>query len=166
MNSSVPAFINVLNLNTRLYKNCLTGVDDVTAQQRPNDHTNNLAFLACHLVDARYYLSRLLGAEAQSPFHAQLAEVNSVDQMKDYPTVAELLRAWDPASRILHEMMFDLTEEDLAQESPRPFPIGDSSLRGAICFLLQHESFHIGQMALLRKFYGAGAMTYTTEDER
>ncbi|HEX9723580.1 MAG TPA: hypothetical protein VGC53_04790 [Vicinamibacteria bacterium] len=44
----------------------------------------------------------------------------------------------------------------------QPFPIEDGkSLLGCITFLLEHEAFHIGQIALLRRYLGLGAMKYS-----
>ena len=40
-----------------------------------------------------------------------------------------------------------------------PFAIALAVL-GAVAFLLQHDSYHVGQLALLRKHFGLGAMRY------
>ena len=45
----------VLRLNTRLFLNCMEGVDDAVAARRPGPETNGMGFLALHLLDARYY---------------------------------------------------------------------------------------------------------------
>jgi hypothetical protein len=41
------------------------------------------------------------------------------------------------------------------------FPIGDATVLGLIAFMVQHDSYHIGQLALLRKHYGLPAMRYS-----
>ena len=38
--------------------------------------------------------------------------------------------------------------------------VDDESVLGVIAFLLGHESFHIGQLAILRKYYGLDSMGY------
>jgi hypothetical protein len=38
--------------------------------------------------------------------------------------------------------------------------VGDRTLLGALAFLAQHESYHVGQLALLRKYAGLPAMRY------
>ena len=43
---------------------------------------------------------------------------------------------------------------------PFRFSIADATLLGGIAFLTQHDSYHIGQLALLRKHWGLGAMSY------
>ncbi|MGB7490782.1 MAG: hypothetical protein WBN62_10660 [Thermoanaerobaculia bacterium] len=39
------------------------------------------------------------------------------------------------------------------------FPFEDPSMAGGIGFLLHHEAYHIGQLALLRKFHRLPAMS-------
>ena len=50
----------VLRLNTRLYLNCLDGVDDATAARRAGPGTNGMGFLALHLLDAGMELTQLV----------------------------------------------------------------------------------------------------------
>ena len=38
--------------------------------------------------------------------------------------------------------------------------LSDTTFAGAITFLAQHESYHVGQLALLRKGLGLGPMSY------
>jgi hypothetical protein len=40
------------------------------------------------------------------------------------------------------------------------FPGVDRTRLGALTFLTQHDSYHIGQLALLRKHAGLAAMSY------
>jgi hypothetical protein len=47
-----------------------------------------------------------------------------------------------------------LTEEELAKPASFPVLTGDKTKRGAIVFLNYHETYHIGQMAYLRKWLG------------
>jgi hypothetical protein len=54
----------------------------------------------------------------------------------------------------------DGCRRESAPESPQRFPVDDPTFGAAIEFQLHHESYHIGQLALLRKYYGYPAMTY------
>jgi hypothetical protein len=159
MNAALEGQEKTFSLNTRLFENCLDGVDDETAQRRPNEHTNHLAFLACHVVDARFYLARLMGSKEESPF-TELENVNRVEEMQVVPPLAEVRGAWSRATAALSSGLEAVTPAQLSEEAQQQFPIDDDTLLGVILFLLQHESFHIGQMALLRKFLGLGAMRY------
>ncbi len=161
MQRTMEAHEKTLLLNTRLFDNCLHGVDDDTARRRPNEHTNHMAFLACHLVDARYFLAKLLGSEAACPFAAQLEGVRSVEEMHDVPSLVDVRAAWAASTAILSERFAELSEDELRRPTEQEFPIEDRTLLGAIAFLLQHEAYHIGQLAFVRKFFALGPMLYS-----
>ena len=150
----------VLQLNTRLFRNCLADVDDAAAQRRPNERTNNLAFLAAHLIDVRYYLVTFLGGAAENPFAAQLENVRRIEEMEAFPEVRELLATWAEVTPLLEAQLEALDEDALLAPATERFPVEDARVIGAISFLMQHESYHIGQMALIRKFVGLPAMRY------
>ena len=48
----------------------------------------------------------------------------------------------------------DLSAADLDAASEHGFPTDDKSVLGVITFLTFHETYHVGQMGLLRKFLG------------
>lgn len=146
-------------LHDRLLLNCLDGMEDATAVRRLPGGSNNAAFLVIHLIDARHYLLRLLGLESTNPF-AHLDEVRSVDDLESFPAVEELRGHWQRAGELLGEAFGTLGEERLAEASPTEFPLEDPTLAGALAFLAHHEAYHIGQLALLRKEWGLGAMGY------
>ena len=50
--------------------------------------------------------------------------------------------------------------ENLEAESEVPFPVGDRTVLGNVIFLLHHDTYHIGQIAILRKQFGYPAMKY------
>ena len=154
----MPLYV-ILKLNTRLFINCLEGADDGTAVKRPNERSNNMTFVACHLLEARIYIAQSLGVEVESPLQ-ELADVESVDEVKTFPALDIIRPAWQEISEILADRFAALTEDDLDRESPRAFPVDDRTILGCLAFLLEHESFHLGQLAFLRKHFGLGAMDY------
>ena len=160
MDAQLGSLQAMLGLSTRLYINSFEGVDDEAARVRPSNSTNNMAFIALHVLDARAYLARYLGLEYQHPFTG-LEEVNSIEDMTDYPSVEDLLASWKEVSGLLDERMQTLSSEQLSKESPQEFPVDDGSVMGGLAFLLLHESFHIGQLALLRKYLGLSSMSYS-----
>lgn len=55
----------------------------------------------------------------------------------------------------------EISDAELLEPSGQKFPNADRTRLGAVAFLLQHEAYHIGQVALLRKAFGLGPMRYT-----
>ncbi len=160
MHQALKSLSETFKLNTRLFGNVLRDVDDETAQKRLNAETNNICFIALHILDARYYLAEYMGAEVENPYKERFAEVKGIDDMSDYPKMNEIMSFWGEVSEAIEKQMDRLQEEDLRRESPQEFPIEDGSILGGIAFLLQHESYHLGQLGFLRKGLLLGAMSY------
>jgi uncharacterized damage-inducible protein DinB len=163
MNVQVAPLWEILALNSRLFRNCLADVDDVSAQKRPGPDANNMAFLAVHVLDARAWMARYLGVEYRHPFEDELATVTSIDDVARFPSLESILTAWHQVTERLGERLRSLAAEDIERESEQIFPVGDRSVLGGLAFLLQHESFHIGQLALIRRILGFDAMSYAEE---
>ncbi len=150
----------ILDLNVRLFLATFDGVDDRIATQRPNDQTNHMAFIACHLLDARHFLASYAGCGTEKPFK-EVLDAERFEDIERFPTVKEITGAWSDISGILVEIFPRLEPSELAKDSPQPFPIKDGSLLGGITFLLEHESYHIGQLGLLRRLFGLPSMKYS-----
>ena len=156
-------------LNGRLFENCFRGADDEAALRRPGttdnstaNHSaagNNMAFLGAHLVDARRYLANLLGPEVDNPF-PELAEGESIDDFDELPSVERILAAWRDMGATVLDRLEAVPADHLDRESEQQFPVDDPTLLGGVAFLVQHESYHVGQLAYLRRLVGLGAMTY------
>jgi len=147
-------------LHTRLFLNALDGVDDDAAARRPEGRTNNITFVALHTLDARCWLAGLLGEPVTHPFDEQLKDVESVDDLDTLPPLAEVRAAWREASASFEALLDRLNAADLAGPSPMPFPIDDTTTLGGLVFMLHHEAFHVGQLALLRRYVGLDALSY------
>lgn len=158
--SAVAALAVVIRLNTRLFLNCLDGVADERAAERPGGKTNNLPFVACHLVDSRFYTAGLLGLELSNPFGQLLGDASGIDDVPVLPPLARIREAWNTVSVELEACVASLGYEDTGLLSPQQFPVDDPTLLGALAFLVQHESYHIGQLGLLRRYLGYPAMSY------
>jgi hypothetical protein len=154
----------LLQLNGTLLVNCLDGVSEEHAVRRLTDSTNSMAFIVSHLVDGRCFLAAMLGLELPNPIGERLRGVDSIAEAKRLPTLQELRDAWAAASAPLGEHLTLIPPEQLAQPAPHEFPVEDPTVLGGVGFLLQHEAFHIGQLALLRKQLGYPPMAYPTAD--
>lgn len=147
-------------LNTRLFLNTLADVSDADAGRRIDGHTNSMAFIGAHLVDARHFTARSVGVATTNPLEATLRDVRGIEDAPALPGGAALREYWRSISAVLEERAGRLGADELSAPSAQSFPIGDPTLLGALNFLLHHEAYHIGQLALLRKHLGYPAMGY------
>ena len=151
----------VVNLNTRLFINALDGVTEEQARQRISEHNNPLYWLAAHTVWARYMMCALLGKPtASNPYEGLFEKFKPYDPALDYGTLAMAKAEWQKASDLLQEALAGVTDAHLAAEGPLKNPTGDASFGGTVAFLAQHESYDIGQMAFLKKYFTKEAMSY------
>lgn len=160
MHPSVAPLARILRLNTDLALNCLAGLDDAAGARRVTEGTNSIAFLLAHLTDGRHFIASLLDAPLPSPLPAALSSARSLDEVAELPPLSALIDAWQRVSAHLAVQIERLDTPALARAVTQRFPGGDGTLLGALSFLVQHDSYHLGQLALLRRQLGYPAMSY------
>ena len=160
MDPRTAPFASLLRLNTRLLLNCVDGLSDEQASARLLPPTNSVAFLVAHLTDARHKLLSVLGGAAENPLARFLEGARSIDDVPVLPPLAELCDAWQAIASTLAGRLDALSAEELDAPAARRYPGDDPSVLGALAFLVQHDSYHIGQVALLRRGHGLPAMRY------
>src|SRR5262245_38772782 len=151
MDPRIAAIADILRLNTKLFRNCLDGFTDAQARVRPSATMNSAAFVAAHVAYARYLMLRVLGAERPNPLASYLAGSRSIDQMEKLPSLAESQKAWADAAHALRDRLDAISAAELDAVAKSPFPGPEQSVLGLLTFLAQHDSYHVGQLAMLRK---------------
>jgi hypothetical protein len=146
--------LGILELNAALFRRALDGVDQAAAERRPNDYTNSLAFIACHALDTRFYLMKLAGHERTNPWQTLFDAATDISSMTEFPPLYEVLAEWDELHEATLACLAEMTLAELDAESEARFPTEDRSILGAIAFLAFHEAYHVGQMGLVRKYFG------------
>ena len=150
----------IFNLNTRLFLNALEGITEEQAKERISDHNNPLSWLAVHTVWARYNICALLGMPpAKNPYDGLFENFKPFDPNYNYAPLSEAKAEWQKAADLLKAALAAVTEEHLAADCPLKSPIGDFTFGGTIAFLAQHESYDIGQIAYLKKYFTKEAMS-------
>ncbi|MSR02665.1 MAG: DinB family protein [Gemmatimonadetes bacterium] len=160
MRPTLAPLADLFRLNTKLFRNTLVGLDEVDATARPNEHTNSAAFIGGHLVETRAWMGRFLGLDTQAPFGGVLEHAAGLDQLADLPKLTAIRPEWEALSEAVSVRLEELTEAQLSSPGTQKFPGVAPTLLGGIGFLLQHESYHIGQLAYLRKYLGLPPMSY------
>ena len=160
MDPRVQPLAAILRLNTRLLINCLDGLTDESAQVRHGPGVNSAAFIAAHVTDSRFFMLRTLGGARDNPLSAFLDKANSIDDITELPSLEVVRDAWAGVSADLDAVLGSATAAELDLPVKARFPGVDATRLGALTFLVQHDSYHVGQLALLRKPAGLPAMSY------
>ena len=82
------------------------------------------------------------------------------DASLSYPSLDEIKNEWKKVSAFLDEAINNVTEDYLASDAPLKNPIGDFTNMGTVAFYAEHESYDIGQMGFLKKYFTNEAMSY------
>jgi uncharacterized damage-inducible protein DinB len=157
----IAPLAGILRLNARLFNNCLDGITEAQCHERPSDTTNSAAFVAGHLAEARFWGLKILGAERANPLEKYLGQWKGIDEITTWPSLAEIKSAWVEASTELDRRMASMTAAELDKASGSQMPLEDSSVLGLFAFMVQHDSYHVGQLSMLRKHAGLPAMSYS-----
>lgn len=155
------AVAEIFRLNTWLFHNCLAGLSEEDARRRPTSEVNSVAFVAAHVCESRVAIAGWLGAPVDNPWAALVANAKGIQDTPVLPSLAEVAATWDAASAAIEHRLARVSPDRLDGPAPHRFPGGGSTLLGALAFLAQHDSYHMGQLALLRKLVGLPGMTYT-----
>ena len=147
-------------MNDRLFKSTLEGVSEEQAKERITGHVNPINWIASHTVWARYNALMFLGKPAGNPYNDLFENFKAYDASLPYPSLSEIKEEWNKVSPLLNEALESVSEEQLSGDSPVKSPIGDFTNGGTVAFLAQHESYDIGQLGLLKKFFTKEAMSY------
>lgn len=143
-------------MNGRVEK-AVNGVSFTDLLRAPKG-TNSLLWSWGHLTNARCGLAIMLGVERER-FHTDLFSKGAeVEDPSSLPSPEETRACWDEVTEQLEERFESMSAEEWSQPAPRDFPIEDKTLRGAATFLSFHEGYHLGQMALVRKWLGLGRL--------
>lgn len=160
MDPRVAPLAGIFELNTDLLLNCLDGLSQDEAQRRLDGGGNSIIFLAAHLADTRHFLLGRLGHPLTNPLSRYLADAQSIEDIGEWPSLDEVRRAWIAVSAHLTDALFTLESGSIDRTGTHRFPVGDSSPLGMLAFLAQHDSYHVGQAAFIRRQLGLPAMTY------
>lgn len=139
----------ILSLATGDLKN------DAAGHRLRNGEGSSISYLMGHLLSSRYGMLKMLGAGDENPFAEQFGRDASPRDVSEYPNITELKSAWDELSPRFHTALQDATDDQLLAPAPDGFPpIEDQTMRGAVGFLCWHESYHVGQIGILRTEQG------------
>lgn len=154
MDSVIAAVVPLFRATDQLFHRALEGINREDLLRRPHDDSNPLIWIAGHAMTSRATLTKMIGELVENQWSDIFARGSKVDSATTYPEISEIVLLWDRVTEKLMARLELLGDEELAKPTSFPVPTGDKTKRGAIVFLNYHETYHIGQMAYLRKWLG------------
>jgi uncharacterized damage-inducible protein DinB len=166
LQSAVQPVSKQFVLHTRLFNNVLDDIEDDQGSERLGEHVNHMQWIAGHLTNSRYGAAAMLGLHARFPYaDIYIDKTNpppynrAIDGHIKYPSLTEIKTSWNDLAPVFIEKISGLTNDELDAESKFMVPTGKTVL-DFLSFIASHESYHIGQLSIIRKYLGKDAMSY------
>lgn len=154
---------------TDWYLSVLENISDEDGSKTVHERTNTLEWIAGHLIVGRYRNILRVGAKIEPYAHLDKfinqagPPPNSISFDKNlvYPSLTESMVQWKTYSTIFLTALNSVNENILSAEIPFPVLTGGKTVMDALVFAVLHETYHIGQMSILRRSLGYGPMQLT-----
>lgn len=143
-----------LKHNRRYLKRLVSGFDEEDWLRSPAAGVGNAHWVLGHMAWGRLVLLRRLGEE--HPEETWEGGFSIGSQAGDSPGIdaVSLLDKFLLLGRLLIEKIETMEEDQLAQPLEKPMPDGADTMAGLVRFMCFHESYHLGQLGLLRRLNG------------
>jgi hypothetical protein len=151
---------------TAWYISALDGIRDQDGNKTINDRANSLGWIAGHLITGRYRNIVRLGIKIE-PYKYLDIFVNQTipppngiafDKNLQYPGLTECMEQWKNYSTIFLEALKTVDENVLKTKMPFSVLTGGNTVMDGLIFAVLHETYHIGQMSIIRKAIGYDPM--------
>ena len=154
MNPQLKSVADIYAFNTMALRPALSDLSNEEAGRRcRNGQGNSITFLVGHLLASRLGLLKRLNATTENPFSDLFGGNAAAQDAAAYPSISVLASSWDDVASRLQAALESLTEAQLL-EAAEGFPVSDRTARGAAMFMAWHESYHLGQIGMLRTEMG------------
>lgn len=163
---SIANLIKQYQLLTDWYLSVIEDIEESDGSKTIADNTNSLEWLAGHLITGRYRNIIRLGVEIE-PYKYMDKFINQTipppnaiafNKMIQYPSLNDCKQQWKIYGKIFMDRLKEIKTDTLSAEIPFTVMTGGNTVKDALTFITLHETFHIGQMSIIRKALGYPAM--------
>ena len=151
---SVAPLAFILATNDALVERSFQDVPDADLWKRPTTHSNPMLWIFGHMVNTRAGLLRLLGGEADLGWGDVFNRGAELTDASGYPARERITAVSHEVNAKLYGALAALSDADLAKPATRPFTPAVKTLGDQISFLTMHDTYHVGQLAYVRKALG------------
>jgi hypothetical protein len=155
--SAVAAPIaTIFAINDGFVLPALKGLTHEELWKAPTDRNNAVIWIAGHVVQTRAMILQLLGEPVDTGWGKLFdrgAQAPNVADADRYPSHSEIERVMGEITPRLHAKLASLDDTFLAGPARIQVP-GTKTMADELAFFALHESYHVGQLAYVRKGLG------------
>ena len=156
------------DLHDILFNNVIESISDSEANTCVAEPMNSVKWLAGHLLWAQRNLVRIGDAQVEIPWtgHFLTVQGSTEEERKmpkgEFPTIEQIRDKWNEVTPAIRKGLVNLPDAALNSviEVKHPIAPFDNTLAGLWAFINDHQSYHIGQIGILRRRLGKEPMSY------
>lgn len=149
--ATAPMFI--FSFNEGFVPLALKGLSHEELWRSLTDRNNSILWVAGHLAQSRADVLNMLGRHFETGWGNLFARGARVGDPSLYPSEAEVERVMREISQQMCSVLPALKDDELTRAAALPVP-GVETLGDELAFFALHDSYHVGQMAYIRKGLG------------
>jgi uncharacterized damage-inducible protein DinB len=152
----VAPIATIFAINDGLVFQALEGLTQEELWRAPTDRNNPMLWIAGHVVETRATILRFLGEPADTGWGKLFdrgAPPATVADANRYPSRTDLELVMREITPRLHAKLASLDDEHLAGPARMQVP-GTRTVADELAFFALHDSYHVGQLAYVRKGLG------------
>lgn len=149
---NITITIAQFELQTNWFFNELINISDEQSNKSAAENLNPVKWVAGHILNTRMtLLSILTGMAPNQNFNKMFGKGSASKIDPSFPTIDEIKLRWGVVSSELTECLKDIQREKLLSPPPFQTSIPDKTLHGLITYMASHESYHLGQLSILKR---------------
>ncbi|HUK36885.1 MAG TPA: DinB family protein [Vicinamibacterales bacterium] len=151
---SVAPLAFILAGNDNIAERTFLGVAPDDLWKRPTPQTNGMLWIFGHIAAVRARLLSALGDDFDPGLGDLFGRGAAPQDASAYPSREKIYEASREVNRRLFAKLAALTDADLSMPAKGPGPNTVRTIGDQIAFIALHDSYHVGQLAYVRKALG------------
>jgi len=152
---ALPRLGQQFDFNNSLLNTVLGDFEAADWEAQPEAGGNTAHWILGHVTVSRRYLARKLGAEiAKDEWEDTFGMSSKPGSTEGYPAPATLVEEFRARGKEIDGLLKELSADDATRDWGSKFPDGGTSVGDGVWFLYFHETYHLGQLGLLRRVLG------------
>jgi uncharacterized damage-inducible protein DinB len=143
----------IFSFNEPFVYEALNGLTSEELWRTPSPRNNGMLWVAGHVAQTRAMLLGFLGEPVDTGWGKLFDRGAALVDSKQYPSKEEIERVMRDVTARLRTKLASVKDETLAKPATMQVP-GTSTVADELAFFALHDSYHVGQLAYIRKSLG------------
>jgi uncharacterized damage-inducible protein DinB len=144
--------------NEDLFLRALDGLTNAEMWNRPIKKNNPMLWLAGHVAQTRAQVLQILGEPYDTKWGELFVRGTQLKDPVQYPAIVEIKHTMSDISARLQKKLESINDEQLTHAAQGLQVPNAKTLADQVAFFALHDSYHIGQLAYIRKMLGYPAL--------